>query len=176
LRVNQVDITERFAEMLHSDALGRLVIIYGLLRASSLRNTTGAENYLGSDNGLLLQLCCQGPFVKCTDTALFYQRANEQDIVEYYRHVSHCLDPQNRCMAFHLPWWSAGLRFLGIAASANAPPSTRLRLIMHVLQYHFAKRDRLIELGHAIGCVIGIRQCRNYFRRRWRSSLEQEVA
>jgi glycosyltransferase involved in cell wall biosynthesis len=167
LRLDQSHARQRFAEMLHCSCATRLVTIYGMIRASALRATTGAENYYCSDWGLLLQLCWQGSFIRCPDTSLYYQsKTQQEDAIQFYFCVSRLLHPNNRPRAYDLPCWRLGFHFLRIAWTVPATFRTRLLLTTYIMRDHFMARSRFIELCHAIESLAGIRSIRQSLQRR----------
>jgi glycosyltransferase involved in cell wall biosynthesis len=155
------DARKRFRALLQTPFQSSIKV-YSLIRRSALLRTTAFADYYGSDVGLLLQLCLQGPFLQSRNSTFYYRfrQTAAADPLVRYRDTYELLNPTNRSRPRWRYCWEHLLQYLRIAATAPAPLWVRALLVKDVLRYCFFTRSRVVEARHLLWTLPGLHRLR----------------
>lgn len=133
-------------------SMGETHPMYGLLRASALRQTHLMQSYVGSDRTLLAEMSLLGPFVQLPEVLHFYTVDRAPD----YR-PSITYDPAN-VTRLPLRTWRLTYEHLRLVARSGLPARAKLFLAGSVLG-RFAVRDfrRLAAEAYHSGRIVAAR-------------------
>lgn len=110
--------------------------VYGLMRASALRQTRLLKPFMGSDAVLLAELSMHGRFVQVRDPLWTYRTAGFAQGAPYIERIRTALALQRRILPTLFPWLLLASEYLRVALAADLPASDKARLVGTVLRWY----------------------------------------